>query len=138
MTAAIPTESPEGAEQADSRARVLLVDDDQDTLEDYAELFTLMGVPVLTQACPITAASMVLGDPLIRVVVADVKMEAMDGLSLIAHVRGALPADRQVHFILLTGYDVESIGSQVPGVPVFTKPADFEQLIRHVKQVLAN
>lgn len=116
--------------------QVLLVDDDRDSLEDCAELFGLMGVPVRTAHDPHTAVAIALGDPAISVMVVDVKMAGMDGLSVIAHLRDVLPPPRQMRFIMLTGYDAETMGGELPGVPVFTKPANFEQLVGQVKEFL--
>jgi DNA-binding NtrC family response regulator len=115
---------------------VLIIDDEQAALEEYAELLELMGLPVATENCPIAARARVLADPAIRVVVTDLRMASLDGVTLIRTLREALPADRMVCFIMLTGMIDLAPDQRLEDVPVLAKPVDFELLVRMIRERL--
>ncbi|MBF9149681.1 response regulator [Novosphingobium jiangmenense] len=121
---------------APTASPVLIIDDEQAALEEYAELLELMGLPVTTESCPMAARERVLADAAIRVVVTDLRMARLDGVTLIRTLREALPPDRTVRFIMLTGMIDLAPDQRLEDVPALAKPVDFELLVRMIRERL--
>lgn len=119
-----------------SASEVLIIDDEQAALEEYAELLELLGLPVATENCPIAARDRVLADPAIRVVVTDLRMASLDGVTLIQTLRELLPAERKVHFIMLTGMVDLAPDQTFQDVPALAKPVNFDLLVQMIRERL--
>ena len=117
-------------------SHVLLVDDEQDVLPEYKEFFEFAGFKAFTSADPVEAYELVLNTPEIGVVVTDLRMAQIDGSSLIRNLRAALPAERHVAFIILTGDASTQLGSDLADVPTFLKPVDIDALIAAIRVAL--
>lgn len=117
-------------------SEVLIVDDELAALEEYGELFELLGLHVATESSPITAFERVLADPAIRVVVTDLRMARLDGVTLIQTLRQSLPPEREVHFIMLTGMIDLAPDQKLADVPALAKPVDFDLLLRMIRERL--
>lgn len=115
---------------------VLFVDDEQDILPEYQEFFDLAGFSTLTSADPSEAFDLVLNSPEIAVVITDMRMAMIDGGSLIRCLRAALPVNRHVSFIILTGDASAPSRAEIVDVPVFLKPADTDALIAAIQKAL--
>lgn len=125
-----------GASNSDTKS-ILLVDDEEAILPEYQEFLELEGYTALISTDPEQAFRSVMERPDIGLVITDLRMAKLDGATLIRKIRAALPIDRKVEFIILTGDasaqpDVESLG-----VPILIKPADTDELIAAIKIALA-
>ena len=119
-----------------SSPTVLVVDDEQDILAEYQEFFDFAGFNTLTCGDPVEAFNQVLNIPDIAVVVTDLRMAQLDGGSMIRDLRAALPADRHVDFIILTGDASTQLMAEISDVPVFLKPADTDALVAAIRAAL--
>lgn len=118
--------------------QILLVDDEEDILPEYQDFLELEGLESAICADPQKAVEMVLAQPDLRVVVTDLRMAQLDGASLIRALRSALPAARQVDFIILTGDAALQASEDIADVPVFIKPADTDALVAAIRSALAS
>ena len=116
---------------------VLLVDDEHDILPEYQEFFEGLGFATLTCSGPEQALALILDRADVKVVITDLRMAGLDGLSLIRQARAALPADRGVAFMILTGDVSTQLDVDMVDIPVFVKPAETNQLVLAVEAALA-
>ncbi|WP_353230999.1 response regulator [Novosphingobium sp.] len=86
------------------RCTVLLVDDDPITLEAYADIAASLGYTCVQAADALTALRLVAEDPAIGIVVTDVQMPAMDGLSLLDELAVRFGPTRPIVSIVSTGF----------------------------------
>ena len=126
-----------GAQPFHSPSSILLVDDEREILPEYQEFFELAGFRTLTCADPVQAMAMVLEMPDIAVVITDLRMAHLDGISIIRNVRAALPEGRHVDFMILTGDASTQLGDDLADIPIFLKPADTDALVAAIRTVLA-
>lgn len=117
--------------------RILLVDDDEDILPEYQEFLEFNGFDSRVCANPEQAIRMVLEDPCIGLVITDLHMTGLDGISLIRKARAALPGDRRLDFIILSGDTIMPDHRDIADIPVFTKPTDLDALVDAINSVLA-
>jgi CheY-like chemotaxis protein len=123
---------------SDQTGVVLFVDDEAEALEEFAELFELLGFDVRTCASPIEAQALILRDNRIKVVVTDFRMAGLDGGALVRSVREQLPQDRPVRFIILTGLGAGFQLADLHNVPVLAKPFDLDLLLAHIRTGLTS
>jgi DNA-binding response OmpR family regulator len=116
---------------------ILLVDDERDILPEYQEFFELSGFETLTCADPVDAFNVVMATSEIRVVITDLRMAGLDGSSLIRDLRAALPPQRRVDFMILTGDASVQPTGEIDDVPVFLKPADTDALVAAIRAAVA-
>lgn len=93
-----------GATPPAARCKVLLVDDDPATLDAYAEVADLLGYNHAVAGDALTALRMLADDPAIGIVVTDLQMPAMDGLSLLDEIATRFASARPLVTIVSTGY----------------------------------
>ena len=122
--------------QKTSSPELLLVDDELDILPEYQEFFEFAGFSTLTCADPVEAFDLVLTIPDIKVVITDLRMAQLDGASMIRDLRAALPPERRVDFIILTGDASTQLMEEIADVPVFLKPADTDALVAAIRAAL--
>lgn len=120
-----------------AQAHILLVDDEQDILPEYQEFFEGLGYPTRTCSDPLQALAIVLEEPDIGVVITDVRMANLDGISLIRQIRSAVPTDRKMEFIILTGDASSRMDDDMRDIPVFLKPAEIDVLIATINAAQA-
>jgi len=116
---------------------VLLVDDEHDILPEYQEFFEDLGFATLTCSRPEQALALILDRADIAVVITDLRMANLDGVSLIRQARAALPADRSVAFMILTGDVSTQLEADIADIPIFVKPAETDQLVSPIETALA-
>ena len=113
--------------------RILLVDDEEEMLPEYQELLELEGLPALTCSNPEQAFDMVINQPQIALVVTDLRMASLDGAGLIRKLRNALPVERSISFIIVTG---DLMRRTDLDVPVMIKPIDTDAFVALIRDVL--
>lgn len=109
-------------------AEILLVDDEEDILPEYAEFLTHRGMTVQISSDPEQAAQLALSRSEISVVVTDLRMAKLDGAMLIRRVREGLPAERTIGFIIVTGDAGAKLSSRHLCESILLKPVDPEAL----------
>ena len=108
-------------------ASVLVVDDNQDSVEGVAMLLESSGHPVVRAYSAPQALDLLDQDPSIRLVLSDVRMPQLDGFDffrVVAHRYPKLPV------VLMTGYPILDNDDPPPHADVLTKPFDAKLLER--------
>ena len=121
--------------QAPKPAHILLVDDNRDGVDARRALLQEMGYTIVSAHCGVDALKAV-SEQNFDLVITDFKMQPMDGLQLIAKLRGN---KFEKPIILLTGF-AESLGlkPEVTGANVVIQKSSNEvsTLLRHTKRLL--
>ena len=125
------------AQHFHSSSSILLIDDEHEILPEYQEFFEFAGFRTFTCADPVQGMAMVLEMPDIAVVITDLRMAHLDGISMIKDLRASLPAGRDVHFMILTGDASSKLCDDLADIPIFLKPADTDALVAAIRAVLA-
>lgn len=137
MVADVPRPELKWSKQAKLGVRIVFVDDEAEALEEFAELFEMLGYRVATYSSPIEARQRVMADEQIEVVITDLRMAELDGLALVRSLRAQLPAERLVGFIILTGLGSSFRPEGIEDVPVLPKPFDLDSLLRLIQARLS-
>jgi len=114
---------------------LLIAEDEQILRESLAELFRGEGFAVLEAATGKAAADILLKQPA-DVVLTDIRMPEMDGLTLLSHVQKIAP---ETPVIMLTAYGtVETAVSamRAGAVDYLLKPVDFNDVLAKVRRAL--
>ena len=115
--------------------RLLFVDDEKGFVNVMAKRLSKRGFDVIkTFSGPQALQALRKAD--FDIAVVDLKMEEMDGIEVIK-ILGKMTPDLPV--IILTGHGDENAareGIKSGAVEYLTKPCDFEELVRKIKQVL--
>ncbi len=117
-------------EPVDIMGRLLIVDDEPDYLDELAEALEFVGVASVNVSRAAAALEAVRGDPQIHMVLTDIRMPDMDGVTLIEALRATFP-ERHLTFIVMTGHaaEVDVRRAEAAGAAAcFSKPLDFEAL----------
>jgi CheY-like chemotaxis protein len=117
--------------------RILVADDDKSVQGVLSEALEFMGFEVALAGNGIEALD-VFAEGSFDLVLTDLQMPAMDGLSLAGHIKARSPS---TPVILLTGSDRETVRKQVKRAPVDSvifKPFRLEDLQRTVQGALAS
>jgi|SRR5688572_22163832 len=117
-------------------ARVLAVDDDPMILELLRAVLTPRGYEIVTAQNGADALMLLEASP-VDVVLLDVGMPGVDGMSALRRMREALPA---LPVIMLTGNVDAAVGRdslQRGAFDYVTKPVDFDHLVRVLEAALA-
>ena len=116
--------------------RILVAEDDKSIQEIVSRLLKFTGFEVALAANGVEALLLFLED-FFDLVLTDLEMPIMDGLSLAGHIRERSPS---TPIILLTGSDRETVRKKVERGPfdsVIFKPFRLEDLTRTVQGALA-
>lgn len=125
-------------ELAGNPPEVLLVDDESYALEEYQELLDLDGICAVIGTNPFKAIETTLSTPSIRAVVTDQRMPEMSGAELISQLHKRLPPERQVKYLILSGY-LEGISEtkDMPSVKLLEKPVDAAALSDAIRDAIS-
>ena len=130
----------EGGESSDGAtppARVLLVDDDRATLAELTDYLSARGFACETASDGEAALAKILGDPGISVVVTDIGMPKLDGVTLARCLRAEALSDRDLKVIFITGRrgaEEPVRALRVGGFDFLTKPIRLGELHRAVRR----
>ena len=120
---------------SETKARILLVDDDRDLLKLISLRLTAAGYEVQTAESGEQAlAQLAVARP--RLVITDLRMEGMDGMALFDRIHGAMPT---MPVIILTAHGTipDAVTATQRGVFSFlTKPFDGKDLLAQVELAL--
>ncbi len=93
----------DGANRGGDAWQILVVDDDPDCLETYSELIERLGYACVTASDATFALKVIAESPAIGLVVSDIKMPGMDGLTLLDEVSERFMSQRPIVAIIITG-----------------------------------
>lgn len=133
-----PSPSGEPAPAAAPRTEncVLLAEDDDALRDEIASLLESAGFTV-RQAANAEAALVALADePAIAVVLSDVRMPGMSGISLAKEIRATRTGRAAVEVVLLTAYlswAEEAGARQIGAFALLTKPASVSEIVAAVR-----
>lgn len=118
--------------------RILVAEDDEDILEMVSEFLELMGFEVALAENGMDALSLFVTDPF-DLVLTDLNMPVMDGLSLAIHIKSKAP---ETPIVLITASDKEAVRKKVKSWPFYSvlfKPfriADFRKTIQGAMELV--
>ncbi len=121
---------------AEEKARILVVDDDETTREFLAVLLEGKGYGVQSAADGEEAWSLLQGEPGYELVITDLNMPVLDGLHLLQRIR---QRSLGVEVILRTGFPAHGAvtkAQELGAFTVVTKPHDLEELLESVELAL--
>ncbi len=131
----VPNTGVAQSNAGDSRARVLVVDDDEHLLRTMARHLTQQGCTVRTATCGQEALSLLRAGHF-DVVLSDINMPGMNGLSLLGEVRRCDPL---VPVVLITGYptiDSAKVAIEQGAFTYLTKPLEPAQVQSCVERAM--
>jgi len=123
---------------SNAKVRVLLVDDSAAMREMVAFTLKGAGYEVLQATDGVEALAFVNGNPVVNLVITDINMPNMDGLTLIRELRG-LPAYKFIPILTLTtedSADKKQQGKAAGATGWIVKPFDPDILLQTVRRVL--
>lgn len=112
-------------------ARILVVDDEQETREFISEFLELRGYQVLTAANGLEAISAVKSERP-HIVLLDIRMPGLDGIEALQRIRAI---DKEVGVIMVTAVKDEKIGEyalKLGACDYITKPIDLDDMEKSV------
>lgn len=116
-------------------ARVLLVDDEPENIEEIAEFLDMQGLSCRLATSADAAESALAETPSIGVVVSDIRMPGRSGIDLLVAVRDRLPV------ILVTGHNAaaDAMTAHDEGAfRFFSKPVDPFALVEGIRAALTH
>jgi len=114
----------------DVMSRLLIVDDEPEYLDELVEALAFGGIESTSVRSAAAAIEAVKTDPEIAIVLTDLRMPDMDGVSLIINLKKTFPA-RNLAFVVMTGHAAEAdmASAMAAGaVRCFPKPLAFDAL----------
>ena len=123
---------------SNAKVRVLLVDDSAAMREMVTFTLKGAGYDVFQATDGVEALAFVNGNPVVNLVITDINMPNMDGLTLIRELRG-LPAYRFIPILTLTtedSADKKQLGKAAGSTGWIVKPFDPDILLQTVRRVL--
>jgi len=117
--------------------RIMLIDDEKDFLESMKKVLQRRKMEVVTAENGPDALSL-LKENLVDVAVVDIKMQGMDGLEVLKHIKHSFPS---IEVILLTGHP--SVETAMEGIKLgaseyLKKPPDIDELAATVRKLYQN
>ncbi|ABS66364.1 response regulator [Xanthobacter versatilis] len=110
--------------------QVLVIDDEPEYLDELVEALGFLGHATISVGRGAEAIDTLRRDPAIRVILTDMRMPDMDGITLIKAVQETFPG-RKIDFLMMTGHAAPGDIAQALAAGVvrcFRKPLAFEDL----------
>jgi PAS domain S-box-containing protein len=119
--------------------KVLIVDDEATIVEELSEYIESLGFDVTSTIRSLDVCDMLINDPTINIVIADLKMPKLDGFSLIERIKNTVPTADELSIIIISGnYDIKDALQAVHlGVSDFlSKPLSIDLLHHSLKRIV--
>lgn len=129
MLAELPNIEP--AEIASTQCHVVIVDDDPQCLVEYRELGEALGYPCHQASDAASALRLIASDPRIGIVLTDIRMPGMDGLTLLEELSDRFMSARPLVAVVITGLsnvDTAVSAMRSNAVDMLAKPISLEGL----------
>ncbi|HEU4889222.1 MAG TPA: response regulator [Thermoanaerobaculia bacterium] len=106
--------------------KLLVIDDDENTVRYYRELLTPYGFEILIALDGEQAMPLVDANPDIQLVILDLSMPRMDGRQWLRWFRGP---QHESPVIIISGYKLEASDNDLSPAVVLKKPVDVAELL---------
>lgn len=123
-----------------TQCRILLVDDDSDCLGEYAEAVSSLGYLCETATDAREALRLITDDQTIGIVITDVQMPAMDGITFLDELASRFAPLRPIVPIVITGFgsmDCAVQAMRFNAVDFLSKPVSLTDLAASLRRALA-
>ena len=121
------------------KLKVLIVEDDNILLRLYKVRITSWGLPIeVITSSNAYDALVLIGRESPDLMITDLMMEGINGLQMIKTLIHS-PFKEGMEIIIVSGLsaeEIEAMGKIPPGIPVYPKPAPFDALKAHCRQLL--
>lgn len=110
--------------------RILVVDDEPEYLDELVEALGFRGISAISVGRGAEAIDTLRREPAITVILTDMRMPDMDGITLIRAVQATFP-ERKIQFLVMTGHAAPGDLMQALAAGVvrcFSKPLAFDDL----------
>lgn len=127
------------AERDSAQCRILVVDDDRATAEEVVEAANLLGYVCSYALDAASALRMIAEDESIGIVVTDVQMPGMTGLSLLDELSSRFASQRPLVTLVITGFgsiDVAVAAMRNEAADFLTKPVSREDLAAALRRAM--
>ena len=134
-----------GSEMAQQNASkgctILVVDDDPACLGEYCDAITNLGYNVRSATSAPDALKQIAESQEIGVVITDLEMPSMDGISLLSEISNRFALNRPIVTLVLTGHSslqVATKAMQSQAIDLLSKPVSIEQLAEALRRASAH
>lgn len=132
--------SPEAGDIASTQCHVVIIDDDPQCLVEYRELVEALGYPCHQASDAASALRLIASDPRIGLVLTDIRMPGMDGLTLLEELSERFMSARPLVSIVITGQssvDTAVGAMRFNAVDMLTKPVSLDSLSASLRRATA-
>ncbi len=126
--------------EASKGCTILVVDDDPACLDEYCDAIANLGYTVISATSAPDALKKIAELQEIGVVITDVEMPAMDGISLLSEISNRFSLNRPIVTLVLTGHSslqVATKAMQSQATDMLSKPVSIEQLAEALRRASA-
>lgn len=130
----------DASEMASAQCHVVIVDDDPQCLVEYRELVEALGYPCHQASDAASALRLIASDARIGLVITDVRMPGMDGLTLLEELSERFMSARPLVAIIITGQssiDTAICAMRSNAVDMLEKPVSLEGLSASLRRATA-
>lgn len=135
------TENDMALKQASKGCTILVVDDDTACLIEYCDAIANLGYTVRSATSAPDALKQIAETPEIGVVITDLEMPTMDGMSLLSEISNRFSPHRPIVTLLLTAHSNLQVATQAmqsQATDLLTKPVSTEQLAEALRRASAH
>lgn len=119
--------------------RVLIVDDDAAAVAEYAEVASSLGYDCVTAVDARDALRLITEDRRIGIVITDMQMPAMDGLSFLDELSARFSSSRPIVAVVITGFgslELAVDAMRLQAADFLTKPVTYQSLAQALRRAL--
>lgn len=127
-------------QKASKGCTILVVDDDPACLGEYCDAITNLGYNVRSATSAPDALKQIAESQEIGVVITDLEMPSMDGISLLSEISNRFALNRPIVTLVLTGHSslqVATKAMQSQAIDLLSKPVSIEQLAEALRRATA-
>jgi CheY-like chemotaxis protein/DNA-binding MarR family transcriptional regulator len=127
--------------KASKDCTILVVDDDPTCLDEYCEAIANLGYTVRSATSAPDALKQIAESAEIGVVITDLEMPTMDGISLLSEISNRFSPNRPIVTLVLTGHSslqVATKAMQSQATDLLSKPVSIEQLAEALRRASAH
>jgi CheY-like chemotaxis protein/DNA-binding MarR family transcriptional regulator len=134
------SDSEMALKKASKDCTILVVDDDPACLDEYCDAIANLGYTVISATSAPDALKQIAESQDIGVVITDVEMPTMDGISLLSEISNRFSLNRPIVTLVLTGHSslqVATKAMQSQATDMLSKPVSIEQLAEALRRASA-
>lgn len=127
--------------KAQKGCTILVVDDDPACLDEYRDAIANLGYPVVCAANAPDALKKIADSPDIGVVMTDLEMPAMDGISLLSEIANRFSPNRPIVTLVITGHSSLQVATKAmrsQATDMLSKPVSMEELAEALRRASAH